>query len=62
MSDASLSAIGIESSSKNVQPNWAFVIASFSVLLFINFGIVAFFIYLYNLNAAQIKMGKDGNE
>jgi hypothetical protein len=62
MTAASLSAVGVESQAKSVQPNWAFIIGTFVVLLGFNFGVVGAFVYLHARNAAQMKLASGGGE
>ena len=56
MTEASLSAVGIEAAPKSVQPNWPFIIGTFVTLFLFNFGVVGMFVYLHNRNAAQMKL------
>mmetsp|Transcript_20978 Transcript_20978/g.32528 ORF Transcript_20978/g.32528 Transcript_20978/m.32528 type:complete len:89 (+) Transcript_20978:352-618(+) len=62
MSANSLSSVGIESQSKNIEPNWSFIIASFAVLMSVNFVIVAAFIYLHNRNVTFMKLTGEGGD
>jgi len=62
MTAASLSAVGVESQAKSVQPNWAFIIGTFVVLLGFNFGVVGAFVYLHARNAAQTKLAAGGGD
>lgn len=51
---ASLASIGIVSQSKNVQPNWPFVIGTFVIILVISFGFVTLVIVLHGKNDVQV--------
>lgn len=58
----SLSAIGIESQEKAVQPNWTFIVGAFVVLITFSFGIVGGLVYLRNSIVSKLVSGEGAGE
>jgi hypothetical protein len=50
---SALASIGIAPQSKNVRPNWSFIIGTFVFIILISFGFVTLVVYLHNKNEAQ---------
>ena len=59
----SLGSVGIESKVVKVQPDWGFVVGSFTVILLFIFGFVGLIKYMHEANSSQNKLKvKDGKQ